>query len=284
MYLLLDIGGTKTRIAYSTDGVSFGDPLVCDTRKNFTEAIAEYAQLAKAAAQGGEVRACAAGVRALDADKKTLRAQPHFPLWVGEPLHQELERALGAPVYLENDAALAGLGEATAGAGKGHDIIAYITVSTGVGGARVVNGNMDPSAFGFEPGNQILDMDGSSHHAGRVSAALESYISGTAFRERYQKEPHEVTNAGAWEEAARVLAYGLHNTIVHWSPDAVVLGGSMITGNPAIPLDRVEAHLTSIMKVFPQLPVIKKAELGDKGGLYGALAFVNQKLKIKMQN
>jgi hypothetical protein len=54
----------------------------------------------------------------------------------------------------------------------------------------------------------------------------------------------------------------------------VVLGGSMITGNPSIPIDKTEQYLKEILKIFPQLPIMRKAELGDLGGLYGALAFL----------
>lgn len=277
MYILFDIGGTKTRVAYSKDGLSFKEPLVCNTEKDFSTALTTMVELFRKAAAGGSVKAAAGGVRALDRDKKKLRPHPHYPLWVGEPLHEELEKMLGVPVYLENDAALAGLGEAVVGAGQGFPIVAYLTVSTGVGGARIINGAVDFSAQGFEPGNQIIDMDGSSHFAGTTPAFLENYISGVAFTERFGKKPHEISDPTIWDETARVLAYGLHNTIVHWSPDVVVLGGSMVTGNPAISVERIEEYLKSILKIFPALPVIKKAELGDRGGLQGALAYLSSK-------
>ncbi|HWR57864.1 MAG TPA: hypothetical protein VN328_03155, partial [Thermodesulfovibrionales bacterium] len=63
------------------------------------------------------------------------------------------------------------------------------------------------------------------------------------------------------------------NTIVHWSPDIVILGGS-VAGK--IPLGRVRFHLRRIMKIFPKLPPIEKAVLGDVGGLYGALHFLRR--------
>jgi len=51
----------------------------------------------------------------------------------------------------------------------------------------------------------------------------------------------------------------------------------MITGNPSISVEKTEKYLKEILKIFPKLPVIKKAELGDFGGLYGALAFIKSK-------
>ena len=87
------------------------------------------------------------------------------------------------------------------------------------------------------------------------------------------KKPKEITDPAFWDDMARVLAIGINNTIVHWSPDVVVLGGSMITGEPAIPVDATERYLHDMLKVYPQLPPVKKSELGDHGGLWGALEY-----------
>ncbi len=99
-------------------------------------------------------------------------------------------------------------------------------------------------------------------------------ISGKALQEKTGKHPREITDQKVWDEFAKILAFGLNNIIVEWSPNVVVLGGSMITGDPAIPLFKVEMHLKEILKIFPELPAIKKAELGDFGGLYGGLAYL----------
>lgn len=279
MYLLFDIGGTNMRIALSKDGVSFEEPTIVPTPKDFDAGMRTFAETAKILAGGNTIKAAAGGVAgALSRDRKTLLNAPHLKGWNGKPLSQALSQALGAPVHLENDTAIVGLGEATAGAGKGYGIIAYITVSTGVGGVRIVDGKIDRGAMGFEPGHQIIDAGGALRSAsvGGFGHDLEGIVSGTAITERYGKKPYELTDAAFWDEMARLLAFGLNNTIVHWSPDAVVIGGSMMK-KVGIPVDRVEAHLRGILHIFPELPVIKKAELGDIGGLHGAIAYVKQK-------
>jgi predicted NBD/HSP70 family sugar kinase len=275
MYLLFDIGGTKARFAFSSDGISFREPKICSTLTDFSEAMALFKKTALEVLGGQKIIAAAGGVRALDRDKKKLRDQPHFPLWVNEPLQETLQDFLGVPVYLENDTAIVGLGEAVQGAGKGYDIVVYITISTGVGGVRVTRQRIDESAQGFEPGNQLIYAKGSIYEDEKPGY-LESYISGTAIEKRFGKKPYEIKEPAIWDEVARLLAYGLTNTIVHWSPDIVVLGGAMITGQSAISLDSVQAHLRDMVKVYPDLPEVKKAQLGDVGGLHGALAFVNQ--------
>jgi predicted NBD/HSP70 family sugar kinase len=79
------------------------------------------------------------------------------------------------------------------------------------------------------------------------------------------------------DKMAEILAYGVNNAIVHWSPDVVVIGGSMMK-KIGIKIPRVEFHLKKIMRAFPNnIPKIKKAALADFGGLYGALALIKGK-------
>jgi hypothetical protein len=53
----------------------------------------------------------------------------------------------------------------------------------------------------------------------------------------------------------------------------------MITGSPAIPVDKTAKYLGELMKIFTRIPELKVAELGDFGGLHGALEFIKQQTK-----
>lgn len=274
MYLLFDIGGTKTRIAFSADGKGFGRPKVIQTPGDFKEGLRLLGKEAAELSKGRKIRAAAGGIAGpLDRKKTRLVNSPHLSGWIGKPLKKEIGRILDTPVYLENDAAMAGLGEATSGPGKKKRIVVYMTISTGVGGVRIVDGEIDKGAIGFEPGHQIIDADGTlCPECKSVPGYLERYVSGSAIEMRYKKRPYEITDPRVWKEAARFLAYGLNNTIVHWSPDIVILGGSVVE---KIPLDEVRRHLKKSLKIFPEPPMIRKSTLGDFGGLYGALHFLN---------
>jgi predicted NBD/HSP70 family sugar kinase len=254
MYILFDIGRTKTRVAYYEGGDGFEEPVIFETSSDFDTQINLFAEKAREVAKGREIKKVAGGMtRALFGGDY-------------ENFKQKLSQKLGAEVLVENDSAVVGLGEANFGAGKGFSIVAYITVSTGVGGARIVDGELDERMFGFEPGKQIIDIqDGEAK-------SLEDLISGKALEEKAGKHPKEILDPNVWEEHAKLLAIGLNNVIVEWSPNVVVLGGSMITGDPAIPLDKTEEYLKEILKVYPEIPVIKKAELGDFGGLFGSIS------------
>jgi predicted NBD/HSP70 family sugar kinase len=252
--ILFDIGATKTRIAFSADGEIFEEPKVFKTPKSYGEILKLFIETANELAKGREIKKIVGGMS---------RSIPNL---IEEKFRNDLTDKFGAIIIIENDAAIAGLGEANFGAGRNFRIVAYITVSTGVGGARIVDGKIDEHSIGFEPGKQIIDAD-----SGKT---LEDMISGKAMQAKMGKPPREITDQGIWDNYAWLLAVGLNNVIVEWSPDCVVLGGSMITGDPAIPAEKTENYLKEILKIFPKIPPIRKSELGDFGGLYGALAFL----------
>ncbi len=279
MFLLFDIGATKMRLAVSKDGKSFGVPKILKTPKDFNEAVGLFKTEAFNLCEGRKIKAAAGGVKGvLDKGKNRLVAVPILTDWTHKPLKENLSKILRVPVFLENDTALVGLGEAVYGAGKGYGVVVYITISTGVGGVIIVGGEIDENTMGFEPGHQIINFDGPPCFFCGVPGHLEEYISGAAFERRYAKKPYEITDPAIWDEAAKFLAYGLNNTIVHWSPDIVVLGGSMMK-EIGIPIERVRFYLKNILKIFPEPPLIEKASLGDIGGLYGALTFLKKQLR-----
>lgn len=270
MNLLFDIGGTKMRLAIAEDHRRFERPMILPTPKSYRAGMKQFFVMAdRLLKEKGEkkLRRIIGGVPGpVDAKHQRLLQAPHLSDWAGRPLAADLHRQFGVPVYLENDAALVGLGEAVAGAGKGKNIVAYLTVSTGVGGVRIVNGQIDVSAFGFEPGHQIVDRQNGKE--------WEQFVSGTALRHVFHLAPEEITDARIWDRLAKEVAIGLHNTILHWSPHVVVLGGSMIVKEHGIPIDRIRDYLGKILKIFPKAPAIKKAQLKDVGGLYGAHALL----------
>lgn len=268
MYLVFDIGGTNMRIGVSADGETISQSKVISTPKDFEQGIQTLKQIADVLSGEQKIASLAGGVAGpLDKEKTMLLASPHISGWIKKPLKVELEKIFNASVLLENDTALGGLGEATKGAGVGKNIVAYLAVGTGVGGVRVVNGKIDTNSLGFEPGHQIVVIDGSPCNCGG-RGHLESYISGSGIERIYGKKAAEIKDIQTWDKIARHLAIGLNNTIVHWSPDMVVLGGAV---SASIPLTKVQVYLHQALTIFPTLPPIVKAQLEDSAGLFGAL-------------
>jgi predicted NBD/HSP70 family sugar kinase len=278
-YVLFDIGGTKTRVALSEDLKTLGKSTSYKTPHDFKEGIAKLAETAASLAGGEPLRAACGGIRGILNDDRTgIIYDSVLGDWIDQPIASALKKKLKAEVTLENDAALAGLGEAHFGAGEGFEIIAYHTISTGVGGVKIEAGRIDDRRNGFEPGHQVLDIDQTILGEG-IEPTLENLVSGTAVEERMGVKPYEIPQSDAvWDQLALYLAHGLRNTILYWSPDAIVLGGSMIVGDPRIPLDAIIRHTNEVLGEAIECPLIVDARLGDNGGLYGAMALLSEQM------
>src|SRR3989344_3289391 len=265
-YLLLDIGGTNTKIGVSEDLKTIKESKIIPTNFNYEEALKEIKRVAEELSGGVKISAVASSVKSLNKTKDSILVHPFVHLWEEKPLKASLEEIFCCPVILEGDGATVALGEAVFGAGKGKRIVAFLTISTGFGGAKIVDGKIDPNSMGFEPGHQIIDF--------KTGMAIEGYLSGIGFKNRFKKEAHEVTDPKVWDGAAKVLAIGINNTLVYWSPEIVILGGSMMQ---SISLDKVKQYTKETVKIFPKIPEIINASLGDEGGLYGTIALLLEK-------
>ena len=265
------------RVAGTHDLKTFvGEPVVHETPQSYEEGMRLLIQTIHDVVKEEQIEQIGGGI-AGPFNQKTgaLVGGRNIAGWFNKPLRKDLEEKFSVPVRIENDAAVVGLGEMHFGAGRIEGIGVYLTVSTGVGGARYENGIIDTKALSFEPGHQIIDPD-KTLCPDCESGELESYIGGAATERRMGKKPYEIMDEAFWDGYAQYLAYGLNNTITYWSPDVIVLGGSMIVGDPAIPIEKTKEYLQKILSADLKIPEIKKAKLGDLGGLYGAMILLSQ--------
>lgn len=260
MILLFDIGGTKSRFAISHDGTSFDEPLIIDTPQHYSEGILAFNDSVKKVTRGKKIDKAVGGFPGTVIEGKVFRS-PNLPDYEGKLLGYELERIFGVKPILENDADLATLGEAIYGAGKEYSIVAYITVSTGIGGGLVIDGKIQKKKYGFEPGHQIINY--------KTREVLHDLISGTALSKKYNKPAKEIKEPEVYEWISEILGIALTNTILHWSPDVLVMGGSITKD---IDIVEVEEQIEKNLHIFPEIPKIKRAELGAYNGIWGALA------------
>lgn len=266
-FILFDIGGSNMRLAISNDGKTIAQDLSIPTSQNYDQGIAvliENISKLKADSQIGAICGSIAGP--LNKEKSILVNSPHLPDWISKPIKETLHQTFNVPIYLENDAALEALGEFTTGTDYGESILAYLTLGTGLGGARIVNGAIDVNVCGFEPGHQVIQVDNSF-------ISIESLISGASIEKRYGKSPFELNDDLVWDEITKYFAISIHNTICYWSPDIVILGGSMMS---KMNLDKIYEYINRINRIFPTLPKIIKSELNNKNGFYGALYYLSK--------
>lgn len=261
MHIVCDIGGTNMRVA-ATSADTLGEIKKVPTPKDPSGGIAQFVALARESAGGEKIVAVAGCVAGSVSDEGVVSDARNLRAWEGTNIVRELSAALGVPVRIVNDAALAGLGEATAGAGRGAKSLAYITVSTGVGGGWIVDGNI--AAAGGVAGIKINGTD------------LEDLVSGTAVTKKFGISPKDLDSVEERNKLADTLAEGLRIVCERWSPDTIVLGGSMIVGVNPIPIARVQESLNTLFTKSGTPPSIKMAELGDNGGLWGGLALIER--------
>lgn len=270
MYILVDIGGTKMRVATTVDLERFERPQIFHTPGKYHQGIQTLIDAINTASEGATITRIMVGMPGVVAeDHRSLITNGNIPDWKEKPVAADLEKAFGGRVHIENDTALCGLGEAVSGAGKGARVVMYLTVSTGAGGVRIVDGVIDLPDRSAEIGYQYLTIE-------EPLQRFADLVSGRSISKRFGMAPRDLgKDHEVWEELARYVAIGVHNSILHWTPDRVVLGGSMFN-EIGIPVDRVAFYVKEIMRGLPLVPEIVHSSLGDVGGLWGGLARLRQ--------
>jgi len=255
--LLFDIGGTSMRMAIGIEG-RIEDIHKISTPQTSEEAIAEFVVFVK----DKELLNAFGGVAGTILDG-VIKTSPHLRGWEGCHFAQALSDALSIPVHIQNDAELAGIGEAVYGAGKGYSLVAYLGIGTGIGGSLVHDGVIAPHALGFEPGHQVLDVS--------TGETFEGLVSGHALQARHSEPAHALSRS-VYDENTSILAAGIYNVLLVWSPDVLVLGGSLMNEENGYQISKVQEALQQIAHALPTVPPVLRAALGDSCGLYGALA------------
>jgi glucokinase len=145
---------------------------------------------------------------------------PNLPGWQDTPLRDIFYERLRCPIHLENDANVAALGEHMFGAGQGCRDVAYLTVSTGVGGGIIANGQLLTGAIGTaaELGHMTIDWHGPRCKCGNVGC-LEVLASGTAIARR-ANEQIALKKSGSAALVAFALSKQARESGVEKSPDS----------------------------------------------------------------
>ena len=221
--------------------------------------------------------------------------------WVNVPLKETFQKYINKPLFIDNDATVAGLAESVAGVSAGTHSSVFITLGTGVGAGIVLGGKVWSGfhGVGSEVGHMILELDGESCTCGN-RGCLERYTSATAIirmaREAVAKHPDSLImslcdgdpakiNAKMVFDAARegdeqgkkvfrrfirYLGQAIANIINFLDPEVVVLGGGVSKAGSFL-LDAVREE-TPKYCIYKSMPIsrIELAELGPDAGIIGA--------------
>jgi glucokinase len=298
--IAIDIGGTHIRVAaFAPDSTT---PFAHERTRSRGNEPGVYERLVKTIESVWQKDVCAIGIASpgpLDPHAGAILATPNIPEWQNFPLAPNLASHFGVPVYLDNDANLAGLAEWQYGAGQGHHNLVYLTISTGIGGGVISHDRLLQGYHGMaaELGHMIIDADGPLCGCGQ-RGHIESFSSGTAIA-RYVKEQiqagqpsalqtHPELSARAVAEAAQkgdalaisaferagyYLGIAVANYLAIFDPSILVFGGGVSqVGDLLFKPFRESLHKHVFHPHYLDDLTITRAALGDDAGLLGALA------------
>ncbi len=184
----VDLGGTNLRIAAVDESGKLLEKVSSGTEvargRDFV--IDEMTQAIRKMLDGfrghGISRGVGIGVPGIiDMDTGMLRESPNLPGWSEFPVHAEIERRLGIPVMLENDANAAAFGEKWLGAAKDYGSMCMLTLGTGVGGGIVLDGRIWHGMNGMAGELGHINVEPEGHHCNCGSrGCVEQYASATA--------------------------------------------------------------------------------------------------------
>lgn len=271
MKIIIDSGGTNIRIAFTEDNQKFSDILKYPTPKKYQDYKGLIQSAINSHINGSKISKIVYGVAAsVNRADKIINKAPHNTCLNGKKVSEIFDfiNQNETEILFENDASLAGLAEATMGEGQGFNKVAYITISTGVGGTLITNKTIPQTKFNFEPGHHIINFEGTTLALENIPGSFESYSSGTGFKAIYGVDPADHDDPQIWNNYGKTLAVGLHNISLLWQPDVIVLGGSMSKKAPLF-LKSLNEHLEKSLINKP--PEIKISRLGDENGLMGGM-------------
>lgn len=248
------------------------------------------------------------GPGALNSDGGVIHIAPNIPGWIDTYLVRELEGELDLPIYLENDANAAALGEWWLGAGRNVDNLVLLTLGTGIGGGIIIDGEVLHGAryTAGEIGHTIIREGGLLCGCGNrgcleaqasaqsvVKRTLDAIKKGkkTILTDLVKNKLEDITcklvydtarkgdNLCKWvvDETGKYLGIGIANIVNIINPEMVILGGGMAEAGDLLfePVRKyVQEHaFTAAMEGVEVVP----AALGVNAGAVGAVAYVLKK-------
>lgn len=267
MMVVIDIGGTKTRIAAVKNG-KLRDKEQFSTIYNYKKSLKKISETIKQISNGEKIEGISVSIAAIcSQDGKSIISSVRLKDYVKKSFTKELAKYFKTKCLLMNDAACSALAEAGQGAGKGKKIVVYVTISTGINGACVTEGKLN-KGNGFQFGHQIICSGGKYWKYCGQKGCLEAYASGLAFEEKYGLKPENCRNKKNWEEFTYYLSIGITNIILLYAPEIVIIGGGLSKAGDKLfkPLNK---HIKKQLQSFSMPPVVR-SKLRDESGLTGA--------------
>lgn len=224
----VDLGGQSIRGAWVNSKGQLYDPIKWETKisegkeKVLGRLVAIVDELLKNPPQGcdpsKDLLGVGFGIPGILHLKKGLVIQsPQFPDWKRFAVYEKLRKKIKYPVFVDNDANAAAIGEKMFGVCKAYDDFVYVTLGSGVGGALFLNGDIYHGSMGMagEIGHITVDPQGAPESTGN-RGSVELYASGSGFHKILSdlRERHPTITAQTPEELYEIWKKG--NKVPEW--------------------------------------------------------------------
>lgn len=312
----IDVGGTTVKCGLFDDGLSLLEKweLVTDKSEQGRHILEDIAasvaeKIKEKNLSAADIAGIGIGVPGPVLNQSVVRRCVNLGWGVFDArasFEKELEAVLKVklPVFIENDANVAALGEALKGSGSSYKSLVMITLGTGVGGGVIIDGKIISGAGGAagEIGHMtVLYDEQESCNCGK-KGCLEQIASATGIVRYARRLLHETTEPSVLRKSdsdntlsakevfeafagGDIIADRVVNTVCDYlalaishitciiNPEAVVLGGGVSKAGQVL-IDTVSQYYKKRAFAGCRDTDIIRAELGNDAGIYGAAALV----------
>ena len=268
MIVAVDTGGTKTLVtAFSRDG-QVGEMVKFPTPKKEADYLETLTSTLQSRYGGQRIEAVVIAMPAIVRDGTAIWCNNLH--WKNFNVKKALTGVLGnAPIYVENDANLAGLAETRSREPMPLSSL-YVTVSTGIGTGMTTNGVIDPGLRNSEGGRMLVEYNGRLRE-------WESFASGKAIYHAYDKYARDITSKKTWNEIADRISRGFLVAIPLIQPDIIIIGGSIGTYFDNYG-DQLKSILTAHLPEHIPCPKLVPAKHPEQAVIYGCYYYAIDEL------
>jgi predicted NBD/HSP70 family sugar kinase len=272
MYITIDIGGTKGRIALFAgfNKKTLLNIVYTTIQDDFENDLKKVFNGIDSLSMGKQLDAIAIGIAGSINEKANgIMNSGTLKTWENKDLIKLFKDKYSCKVMIANDTFMAGFAEGIFGEIK-EDFL-YINWGTGIGGCLV--NFFEDRAFEIRPtelGHQIIIEDGEQCKCGQ-KGCIDAYVGGKGIEKIYKKKAVELSEE-EWMEVVKRFALGIMNAIVVYPVKYVVLGGGIAINQPSR-VKEVEKYIKENLKIVT-VPQIKQSTFRDNTALYGGLEYI----------
>lgn len=276
----IDIGGTNTRLSVFRRNKILNDAkweLRFPTKHNYSDLldiIKENSENIKS------FKICDIGISIgveLSSDGKTIIASSKLPDYVGHDFHEDIACIFNVKPVIAHDCVCAVIAENSIL--NNTENIAYITISSGIGGAILLKNGNKVIAFRTRLAHHIIDRRGDLCHCGQIGC-LASFIDGKELEKKYNLPLESINDISFWKDFTTFVSIGLVNISWLFPITTIIIGGGIALNQPYVKNNLKETFKSIRSSGKHRECKILFSQFGEKASIIGACLLNKNKIKV----